>query len=597
MKKDNIKVVKVDTDPAKKSLKDLRNELKAFKDEMANLEEGSDEFLKVANKAGEVKHQLDEINESVKGASSDFGDLIGNITNVAAGITGAFQAVAGGLQAMGVESEAVDQAIAKMQGLMAVTQGLSAIDDGVKSFAKLTKSINLGSKSLNGFKKALIGTGLGALVVVLGSIIANWDEFTKAIGISEEALEKFGNKAKGVLNSVKEMFSGIGKGIVKFITGDFSGAKEAFEQGFSFAENFQAGVEKAEDENEKNRLQKAKENFEKEYAIRKERINRIDDEVEKQKELLKLEKEYLGYLDEGTLDYEKQLTTIKNINKELENAIELEIKRRKEEGGLDINEYRPKTNTDNIPADATPMTLDKALSKVKPEKQQFIEEIGEIEESFNKLFDGITKTISSFGDSSLGINTEWINSLNVFQDAFKQTMQIIKEDGTAGWEQYAQVAATALNGVGSLLNNLSKEQDASTPEGFEKMKKFQIAATVMNMLSGIMSAWTSAMSPTNAWMTLPGQIALGTSTSALVAGIGAAQIAKIKSQTMESSNPNTNINAKTISSMIIPPVQYSNAVQNASIEGAIGDTKVYVTESDITGTINKVNVQENENRY
>ena len=47
--------------------------------------------------------KFSEINESIKGASSDFGDMVGNVSNVAAGITGAFQAVAGGLQAMGVE--------------------------------------------------------------------------------------------------------------------------------------------------------------------------------------------------------------------------------------------------------------------------------------------------------------------------------------------------------------------------------------------------------------------------------------------------------------------------------------------------------------
>lgn len=114
MASETIKVLEIDTKPAETSIKDLRKQLNGFKNEMANLEEGSDAFLEVANKAGQVKHQLDEINESVRGASADFGDMVGNVTNVAAGITGAFQAVAGGLQALGVESEAIDQAIAKM---------------------------------------------------------------------------------------------------------------------------------------------------------------------------------------------------------------------------------------------------------------------------------------------------------------------------------------------------------------------------------------------------------------------------------------------------------------------------------------------------
>ena len=47
----------------------------------------------------------------------------------------------------------------------------------------------------------------------------------------------------------------------------------------------------------------------------------------------------------------------------------------------------------------------------------------------------------------------------------------------------------------------------------------------------------------------------------------------------------------------MPPVQYSSAVQGAQTEGAISNQKVYVTETDIVGTINKVNVQESENTY
>ena len=202
-----------------------------------------------------------------------------------------------------------------------------------------------------------------------------------------------------------------------------------------------------------------------------------------------------------------------------------------------------------------------------------------------------------FGESSLGLSTSWVESLNIFQTAFQQTMDIVKDEGTVSWTAYGDVAATALSGIGSMLNALSQEQDASNEDGFKQMKNLQIAATVMNMLSGVMSAWTSAMNPANSWMTLPGQIAMGTATSAMVAGIGAAQIAKIKSQTMTSANPNFNINAKSAASMIVPPVQYSQAVQGANTEGAIRDTKVYVTESDIKGTMNKVSVQENENIY
>lgn len=553
MAKETIKVLEIDTNPAQTSIKDLRKTLKGFKDEMANLEEGSDAFLEVANKAGQVKHQLDEINESVKGASSDFGDMVGNVTNVAAGITGAFQAVAGGLQAMGVESEAIDQAIAKMQGLMAVTQGLSAIDDGIKSFGKLTTAINTSSKGLGKFKTALIGTGLGALVVVLGSIVANWDEFSKSIGISESAMQKFGDVMKGVLNSALSMIGGVGKAISRLITGDFKGAGEAIKEGFAVQKNFQAGVQKAEED----RTNKLLEEAQKRLQIERE-------EAEKRA------KEYQEMID-------KRIAENKRFEKE-------------------VNKGREDTTL--LPTD----DLDKSMQKLSTivdnaiaKKDEFISTCIAIQKTGNEQFEILKNTVGLLSESSLGLGNTWINSISDFQAIFNETMDIVVKKGKTGWQSYAQVAAAGLQAVGTLLNNISQEQDTSTKEGFEKQKKLQISSTVMNMLSGIMAAWTSSMA-----LPAPASFIAGAIQTVATAALGAAQIAKIKSTQFgqggsggSSATPSTGA----VSNMIMPPVQYSSAVQGASTEGAIKDTKVYVTETDIADTQRKVSVQESENTY
>lgn len=553
MAKETIKVLEIDTNPAQTSIKDLRKTLKGFKDEMANLEEGSDAFLEVANKAGQVKHQLDEINESIKGASSDFGDMVGNVTNVAAGITGAFQAVAGGLQAMGVESEAIDQAIAKMQGLMAVTQGLSAIDDGIKSFGKLTTAINTSSKGLGKFKTALIGTGLGALVVVLGSIIANWDEFSKSIGISETAMQKFGDVMKGVLNSALSMIGGVGKAISRLITGDFKGAGEAIKEGFAVQKNFQEGVQKAEEDRTKKQLEEAQK-----------RIQIEREEAEKRA------KEYQEMIDKRIAENKRFK---KEVNKGREDTTLLPT------DDLDKSMQRLSTIVDN------------AIAK----KDEFISTCIAIQKTGNEQFEILKNTVGLLSESSLGLGNTWINSISDFQAIFNETMDIVVKKGKTGWQSYAQVAAAGLQAVGTLLNNLSNEQDTSTKEGFEKQKKLQISATVMNMLSGIMAAWTSSMA-----LPAPASFIAGAIQTVATAALGAAQIAKIKSTQFgqggsggSSATPSTGA----VSNMIIPPTQYSQAVQGASTEGAIKDTKVYVTETDIANTQRKVSVQESENTY
>ena len=93
-------------------------------------------------------------------------------------------------------------------------------------------------------------------------------------------------------------------------------------------------------------------------------------------------------------------------------------------------------------------------------------------------------------------------------------------------------------------------------------------------------------------------IALAAIQAATIAASGAIQINKIKKTTFEgASGTSANISGSASAAMIVPPIQYSNAVTGASIDGNIKDSRVYVTETDIKNTMNKVSVQENENIY
>ena len=641
MSKSTVKVVEIDTNPAVKSLKDLRKELMEYKNQMANLEEGSDAFLEVANKAGEVKHQIDEINESIKGASSDFGDMVGNVTNVAAGITGAFQAVAGGLQAMGVESEAVDKAIAKMQGLMAVTQGLSAIDEGIKSFDKLRKSIgfvgDIGAKSMGKLKKALIGTGIGALVVIVGSLIANWEEFTKSIGISEEKMVHFGNVAKGVLNAVKEMFSNIARGIALLFSGDFAKAGEAFKAGFNFKQNFEAGVAKAEEDAKQEKLKRERELQEELYEIEKERLNRVDDEKKKNKELLKLEKERLTRLTKGTKEYEAQLTTIYNIEKNLKNIEAERLEQEKEKKRLAEEEAKRLKEEEykklNLQIDVSELSdFDKLIARLNLETSKLLEITDETSIEYLEQYKIVLALSQAFDDLmkkqedrtynlSEQQKTYWKTfekytqqeGLTIYE-IFKQeeeNIRLLFEQGIISAEEYAEaldrlrearqrqlikdtinVATAASNIVTGLLDGIADQQDTNNKEGFEKSKRLQIASATIGLLTGI----TNAISGLFTTKSGPWDIALAAIQAATIAANGAMQINKIKSTTFDS-GATANVSAGAINNMIVPPVQFSTAVQGATTQGVIKNQKIYVLESDIVNTMSKVKVQESENTY
>lgn len=596
-----VNAVRWDVNPAKTSISDLRKELKLLKDNMANLEEGSDAFLEIANKAGEVKHKIDEINESVKGASADFGDMVGNVTNVMAGITGAFQAVAGGLQAIGVESEAIDKTIAKMQGLMAVTQGLSAIDDGIKSFAKLTKAIDGTTKAGKALKVVMQPKVLLAVAAVITSIVLAFKNWEGAIRDALPFVDKICNAFGRVHPDIKKATEEQEKFNAKI--------REQYEI-------MKTEQQRISDEADRIRLNRRMEVLTDEAKAKLKRAqedlilsqDNYNEALMKRTEVVMSGDAFaLRVLDAELKTYTQSIEKNKAL---IESILKDNKWVKKEEKPIKREKIEPLEPL-SIPVllEVAPLPtmeemgerLGKALadSEIKARNQRWKEEVENINNAGNEAFELLKETMGMFGDSSLGLTSGWIKSLDIFQTAFQQTMDIVKDEGTVGWESYAQVAATALGGVGSMLNALSQEQDVSTKEGFEQQKKLQIAATIMNMLSGIMSAWTSAMSPANSWMTLPGQIAMGTITSAMIAGVGGAQIAKIKSQTMNSAMASGAINpsASAIGTTIMPPVQYSNAVQGAELNGNIQSQKVIVTEADISNTIKAVVTQSDENTY
>ena len=184
-------------------------------------------------------------------------------------------------------------------------------------------------------------------------------------------------------------------------------------------------------------------------------------------------------------------------------------------------------------------------------------------------------------------------------DTLSENMKKINSDipGEAekAYSAYAQIAATALSAVAQLMNGLAAEQDTSNKKGFESSKKFQIAGATMSMLAGIASAWASSMQ----LGAIAGPI-MGSILSSFMLATGIAQIAKIKNTKFEGSSSTSGSSAIPNTSAVnsvIAPVQYTQDVQGASIEGAIKDTKVYVLETEISNTQKKVDVAETEARF
>lgn len=195
---EQIDIINLNTQPAIKSVKDLRQALKACKDSMAGLEEGSDAFLELAQNAGALKHQLDEINESVSAASSDFGDMLTNATTVTNGLIGGFTAAQGALSLFGVESEEVVESIKKLQALMAIGQGIDQIDKMTKALPKLTKAITGTTVAAKVLRTVLQPKWLLAITAGVTAIVAIYNKWKKSTEDQTKANDKLAKSIESV---------------------------------------------------------------------------------------------------------------------------------------------------------------------------------------------------------------------------------------------------------------------------------------------------------------------------------------------------------------------------------------------------------------
>jgi hypothetical protein len=250
--------VKSDVKPLKAQLKEAVSELQKM---VSLYGEQSEQAVIAAKRAAELKDQIEDTNDLLKTYKGEgtFLAMGKAMSSVASG----FSAVQGGLGLIGVESAAVEETMLKVQSAMALAQGLEGLEDAGRAFSTLgtkIKDVVLGlfkknavtaagaavdkanvattgaqavastglataqtgvavstgvaSNAMKLFRIALIATGIGAIVVLVGLLIANFDKVTQAVMWAREKFEKLGTGVK-ILISIMFPFIGIIYGTIK----------------------------------------------------------------------------------------------------------------------------------------------------------------------------------------------------------------------------------------------------------------------------------------------------------------------------------------------------------------------------------------------
>lgn len=179
----------------------LTKTLKELERAALNVPQGTAEWHMIVQEAGSLKDEIMDTRAQVDFFADDFGKIKGLIGIGEAAAAG-FSIAQGAAGLFGASAEKVQQALLKVQSAQAILNGLQSISQTINrdsaSMIMLnaaaqkayTLAVGASSGALKIFRLALIGTGIGAIIVAIGLLIANFDTVKDAILNGSAAFDK-----------------------------------------------------------------------------------------------------------------------------------------------------------------------------------------------------------------------------------------------------------------------------------------------------------------------------------------------------------------------------------------------------------------------
>jgi hypothetical protein len=207
--------------------KSLKLQLRELTQALQNMDESDPQFQQMAQQAGELRDRISDTQAVVKATAGSAMENFAGATAKAGQIgVAAFQGVEASMQLLGVENENVLEGMRRLQALAGLGDALKTLGGlgdtlteiragfaatisklGLFTSAQNTATTAIKAQNaaaaagggsftkmgaaaktaLNGIKTGLISTGIGALVVALGLVVAYWDDIKEAVfGVSAE---------------------------------------------------------------------------------------------------------------------------------------------------------------------------------------------------------------------------------------------------------------------------------------------------------------------------------------------------------------------------------------------------------------------------
>jgi hypothetical protein len=500
----------------------------------------SKEYQALLNKVAEYRKVQIKTDEVVDGAAQTMTQKLGSALN---GVTSGFAATQGAMALFGSENEALEKSLLKVQGALAIQQGVQGL---TTAYRELTISTTIASAAQSAFafvtggattalkvlRVALISVGIGALVVGIGLLIANFDKLKKAIQPAIQGLKDFGDWI-GLTNYAEEERAEARKKRAaaqqKRIAAERKAQEEAYKERLKQIQETSKAEQVAFDRSIRLLESQGKNTI----RLRKQRLKQ---ELDEAKQRLELEKRTGGFLvslyqnlvTERQIAYNDILKEQREFYKQQrDNAKQNEEKRQKEaQEALDSEidaEIQLLAELDKIRQENE--------ARFRTDEENELNAVAEKYDVLEAMAYGNAEALNEIEIARLNeeneikakFATEAYEAQKALDDKAEEDRKAREQkeiaDAKAAQQAKIQFANDAFGAIGELANAFAGESEKSQKRAFQINKAVGIAQAIVNTAGAVSAAINPAVGGLGIPAGLPG--------AALAAATGAAQIATI----------------------------------------------------------------------
>ena len=639
----------------------LRQEIKKYQSEVLAAEEGTEEWRQAVQKLGDAKHRLVDMNEMAKLATNDIGEQLSALSSVGSGVASAFGAVQGVMTLVGKDTDNLQKQMVKMQAVMAIVQGAQGIDGMIKGLKGLSMTIKTLGTNVKGLTQIMGKNGWLAVVLALAAALFKLNQAIqngKALAVSyRHDIESLSNSMKAMLeiNAMNDaaterqakLMQAEGKTEADILQYKLDQKLAEVQTATENVDMAQAQIDDIDDKLAGKLKKKQRETLLADKAdaeALKEQLESIKDDLVNDQKDIEMELKILGITVDNeakqkAIDAAKDLAAqIQSVlDEQFNNAytididalINADLKELMSAGNIDltgdidsdkilaafdkIQQSIQKTkadlaNIDYLKGDTSYLNYLKQIDRDETEfAQKRIAKIKELMEAeldpakYMQLAQELNEVQIQYERESLERQREMADAeVAIRQEAEQKKVEAM----TKTFAIMNQSTSLALNFMSSIMTSVADSMEVNekyAEENAKKIKDMRIAAATIDMLQGVVAATTSAFSPTNAYLTIYGQIAMAALTSGSVIAAGLANINKIKATNeLGGSTTTPVIPSATATGENQPTITYSRALTGNSEQNNnnnTGSQQVYILESDILKAMRRVQIRQSESTF